>query len=524
MNIVIYARYSSDKQTDQSIEGQLKVCHEFAERNRHAVIREYVDKALTGRSDDRPAFQRMIADSAKKQFEAVLVYSLDRFSRDRYDNAVYKRKLKQNGVRVISTQENITDDPTGKLMESIIEGFAQYYSEELALKVRRGMEVNADNCRYNGGTMPLGFRSENKHLVINEDTAPYVRFIFEMYANGTRAADIAEYLNARQIRTSTGAKFNKNSLHSILKNKKYIGYYTYAGKEIPNGVPRIISDDLFNRVQEILARNKANAGHNKAKAEYLLTTKLFCGDCHSPMVGLSAKSSTGRTYYYYSCNKKLDGNCKMRNKSKEKLERLVLKKAREMLTPKNIEKIAKAISTACEKGQDNYELKRLQAKRKETEKAIGNLLDALEAGQNVDLISERITSKRRELEGLDRDIAIEKTRHILLGEQEIRFFLSQLKKGNINDVKYQRTLIAVLVNAVYVFDDHLTIVFNASDCPVTVDGILLEELEENLGGKNPLDSAACGSPKRSSCRASGGSFALVYSSFFTIHHSFFIQV
>ena len=495
MNIVIYARYSSDKQTDQSIEGQLKVCHSFAERNGYTVIREYIDKALTGRSDDRPAFQRMIVDSARKQFECVLVYSLDRFSRNKYDNAVYKQKLKQNGVRVISTQENITDDPMGNLMESILEGFAQYYSEELALKVKRGMAINADNCRYNGGTTPLGYRIENKHYVIDEGKAPYVRAIFEMYAKGARATDIADYLNARQIRTATGVEFNKCSLHSILTNKKYIGYYTYAGTEIPNGVPRLISDELFYKVQEVLVRNKANAGHNKAKVEYLLTTKLFCGCCHSPMVGVSAKSCTGRVYRYYSCNKKQDGNCKMPNKSKDKIEYAVLKKAREMLTATNIDRITKAITKVYEKGQDNSNLKRLQQKRREMEKGICYLLDALEAGQNVDLINERITAKRQELEALERDIAFEKTRHINLGEQEIRFFLSQLKKGNIKDVKYQRTLISVLVNAVYVYDDHLTIVFNASDNPVTIDGIRFEEIEENLGGKSILDSAADGSPK-----------------------------
>ena len=136
MNVVIYARYSSDRQTEQSIEGQLKECYEYARRNGYTVIGEYIDRAISGTTDHRPEFLRMIADGDKKTFQAVLVYQLDRFARNRYDSATYKAKLKKNGIRVLSARENISDDASGVLMEAVLEGMAEYYSVELSQKIR----------------------------------------------------------------------------------------------------------------------------------------------------------------------------------------------------------------------------------------------------------------------------------------------------------------------------------------------------------------------------------------------------
>ncbi len=155
MNAVIYARYSSDRQREESIEGQLRECTEYANKNNLTLIGSYVDRALSARTDDRPDFQRMIADSAKGLFEVVLVWKLDRFSRDRYDSAHYKHILKKNGVRLISAKENISDGPEGIILESMLEGYAEYYSAELSQKIRRGQQDNARKCMNNGGNIPL---------------------------------------------------------------------------------------------------------------------------------------------------------------------------------------------------------------------------------------------------------------------------------------------------------------------------------------------------------------------------------
>ncbi len=494
MNVVIYARYSSERQTEQSIEGQLKVCHEFADRNGFSVVHEYIDRAMTGKTDGRPQFQKMIQDSDKKQFQGVLVYQLDRFSRNRYDSAVYKRALRKNGVKVFSAQENITDDANGILIEGLLESIAEYYSVELSQKVKRGMNLNAEKCLSNGGTIPFGYKSVNKHLVIDEETAPIVRLIFEMYANGSKTSEIAEYLNERHIRTASGAKFNKNSLHSILKNRKYIGVYKYGDIEIADGVPRILSDELFQQVEQVLMRNQKNAGHNKAKMEYLLTTKLFCGHCGAPMVGVSARSKTGKVYYYYSCNNARIKSCGKKNEQKERIEEAVIRKCQELLTEENIRRISANVAAVAKREQESSELRRLNRLLKECKAAIENLMKALESGQNMDIISDRITQKRTECMQLEKSIAAEKLKHVTLTESEIQFFLTKLRSGDINDLQRRRALIHIFVNSVYLYDDKLVIFFNASDNPVTVDAELLKEVAKNRNATGNLYSSQCGSP------------------------------
>lgn len=165
MNVVIYARYSYQGQRETSIEGQLEVCRRYAEQNNLQIINEYIDRAISGRTDQRPSFQRMIADSTKRTFAGVLVYQLDRFARDRYDSAIYKERLKRNGVKVISAMEPISDDASGVLMEAVLEGMAEYYSRELAQKIRRGQKICIENGTTLGGQTPLGYKIVDKNML-----------------------------------------------------------------------------------------------------------------------------------------------------------------------------------------------------------------------------------------------------------------------------------------------------------------------------------------------------------------------
>lgn len=191
----------------------------------------------------------MIADSDRHTFEAVLVYQLDRFARNRYDSAINKARLKKNGVRVISARENISDDASGILVEGVLESMAEYYSAELSQKIRRGMNINAEKCLSNGSNPGLGYRvDEERRFQIDPETAPIVREIFEMYASGKMVTEIIKHLNAKQVKTSRGKEFNKNSLHRLLRNKRYIDCYVYKGIETPGGMPRIIEDESFERV------------------------------------------------------------------------------------------------------------------------------------------------------------------------------------------------------------------------------------------------------------------------------------
>ena len=198
MTAVIYARYSSDNQREESIEGQIRECTAYAEKNDITIVKHYIDRAISAKTDNRPQFQQMIKDSDKKLFDIVLVWKLDRFARNRYDSARYKTQLKKNGVKLMSATEIISEGPEGIILESVLEGYAEYYSADLAEKVNRGMMENALKCMNNGAGIPLGYYvDETQHLQIDEKKAPYVHEIFQRFADGEMIKTIIADLNAR---------------------------------------------------------------------------------------------------------------------------------------------------------------------------------------------------------------------------------------------------------------------------------------------------------------------------------------
>ena len=321
MNGVIYARYSSDNQREESIEGQIRECKAYAKHNGITIVGTYIDRALSVKTDNRPNFQNMIKDSAKGQYDVIIVWKLDRFARNRYDSAHYKHLLKKKDVRVISATENISEGPEGILLESLLEGLAEYYSAELSEKVIRGQTENALKCKYNGGTPTFGFYIDSeKNYKIDTNTAPVVLDIFKQYSEGSTMKEIADHLNKLGVRTVRGKAADLNFVSGILKNRKYIGEYSYRDIVTPNGIPAIIPVELFNMVQEAMDKNKKAPAKRKAEDDYLLTTKLFCGTCKSFMVGESGTSHTSQKYYYYKCvNSKRKKACTATHKSIKKI-------------------------------------------------------------------------------------------------------------------------------------------------------------------------------------------------------------
>ena len=256
MRGVIYARYSSDNQREESIEGQIRECKAFAERNGIDIIGSYIDRAFSAKTDNRPDFQRMIKESSSKVFDMVLVWKLDRFARDRYDSAYYKRVLRKNGVKVVSATEAISEGAEGILLESLLEGVAEYYSVELAEKTLRGMTENALNCKVNG-SVPLGYvPTADKHYQIDPIYAPITVEIYQMYLDGMTMKDIVNTLKARGIRNRKGGEVSENVVSNILKNCRYLGEYIFRDIVIPNGILQIISQELFDRVQMRMKANK----------------------------------------------------------------------------------------------------------------------------------------------------------------------------------------------------------------------------------------------------------------------------
>jgi DNA invertase Pin-like site-specific DNA recombinase len=420
------------------------------------VINEYCDRAISGKTDNRPGFQRLIKDSDKGQFDAVIMYTLDRFARNRYDSAIYKAKLKKNGVRVYYAKQPMPDTPEGIILESVLEGYAEYYSENLSRNIKRGMKENAMQCRFNGSGKALGYTvGKDGKFEIDPMGARIVNEIFQLYADGTSINQIINYCNENGYKTSLGNSFNKNSLRTILNNEKYIGVYKYADVIIPDGMPVIIDKVLFDKVQATFKHNSTARAKNKAK-EDLLTTKLFCGHCGSSMVGESGTSKSGKLHFYYKCvDRKRKRKCKKAVEKKDWIEELVVRfTVQKVLTDENIDLIATRAMEIIEKeSADTTFLDGLQAQLKEVKKKLKNLMTAIEQGMITSTTKERLEELELEKNDIETQIAREEIKKPLLTKERIMYWLVSFKSGDINDVDYRRRVIDTLVNSVYVYDD-----------------------------------------------------------------------
>ena len=460
---VIYARYSSSGQREESIEGQLRECHEYAKRNGFTVVGEYVDKALTGRTDKRPDFQRMLRDSERGIFKAVILWKTDRFARNRYDSAMYKYKLKKNGVRLYYAKESIPDGPEGIILESVMEGYAEYYSENLSQNVKRGNYDSALAMKTLGVRVYGLRKSADDHFEPDPATAPIVRRIFEEYAKGERAKDIVERLNAEGYRTATGKPFSKTSLPLILRNEKYLGTYIYKDIRVENAFPAIVTRELFDKCAQLMTRHHRSPAANR-DTQFLLTSKLFCGHCGEPMTGDGGTSKTGRVYNYYTCNGRRRHKCDKKRVAKEWIEELVLSKLTEIVaTDGFIETVADKVVEFQSKAKDDRRLKSLERKQKEVEKATNNLMRAIEAGIVTPTTKSRLVELEAEHERLTRSIAEELMTDATLERDQIVWFLERFRDGNVEDETFRTFLVDTFLNAVYLYDDDkLVLVFNYS--------------------------------------------------------------
>jgi len=450
---VIYARYSSNHQREESIEGQLRECMTYAKRNELTVIDTYIDRALTGKTDARPSFLQMISDSATKTFDYVIVYTLDRFSRNRYDSATYKAKLKKNGVKVLSAKENIADDPSGILLESLLEGMAEYYSAELAQKVKRGMKENALSCRWASGVVPFGYVvDKDKHLQLDPETAPIVKDIFVRYANGELLSTIAKDLNNKGIHTRANKKWSRSSFHRMLQAEVYIGTFVWSDVKIENAVPAIISRDLFANVQTMIKKHQLNPdkkGNNVKSERYVLTTKLICGECGGNMVGMSGTAKNGTKHYYYSCYQKRHklAECKNAAVRRELIEESIVAYTLKLLKDEKLfAHIVNEAYAAYTKSQNNGEVELLEKQAKKLQTMIDNATAAIMNGLNSKAIITKLQDAELNLEEVTAKLDLAKlhSQHFTLTRQHIAFFLMNALHMEIDQAKHY--IIDIMLN------------------------------------------------------------------------------
>ena len=496
MKAVIYARYSSDNQREESIEGQLRECTAFAEKNGITILRHYIDRAFSAKTDNRPEFQNMIKDSGKKLFDMIIVWKLDRFARNRYDSARYKATLKKNGVKVVSATEVISEGAEGIILESVLEGYAEYYSADLSEKVIRGMTDNALKCKFNGGTLPIGYVIDSdQHFQINPLTAPFILEAFKRYDIGSSMTQIRDWLNEQGVRNTRGQQMTYNSIQHMLNNRRYIGEFKYRDVIVPDGIPAIVPQDLFDRVQEKLAKNKKAPARHKAEDDYLLTTKLFCGYCGAYMCGESGTSHTGHVHHYYKCStvKKKRGDCKKKPIKKQYIEDLIVNEA--MKAIQDDEVIEALVSMVMDlQDRENTNLPLYEQQLQEANTGINNLLNAIQQGILTQSTKSRLEELEARKEDLEIKIANEKLAKPKVSAEFVTFWLQRFRKLDMTRKEHRQVLIDTFVNAVFLYDDKLVLTTNYKDGTKT---ITFDEVDSALAGQpagSDLDCSGAPNP------------------------------
>ena len=484
---IAYYRYSSHRQGEQSIEGQAAEAQRWAKTNNYTIVKEYADRAMTGTNDDREQFQLMYKEMERLKPDVLILWKIDRMGRNKEEIAFNKYRCKKNGVKIVYVAESIPDSPEGVILESVLEGMAEYYSLQLSQNIRRGQKASADKCKFIGGARPLGYRIDaDKRYTIDAKEAATVRQIFDRYLHGESQAEIVCALNEQGLRTQKGRPFTKSSCRSILKNERYTGLYIYKDMRVEGGIPAIIGKEDYAKAQIIMKKNKAAPAHRADKADYILTGKLYCGKCGGAMVGVSGTSRSGRKHFYYACansrgERKRSVGCTKKNVQKDYIEGIVLRHTRELLQDQEL------LEFIADKTYDYYKKENsesaytdaLNANLRDVEKSLSNIMRAIEAGIFNDTTRNRMDELEEQKKQIQAALERSKLREGLqLTRDHILFFLERFREMDIESPDAQKQLINTFINAIFVYDDKITITYNyTADDSRT---ITLQEIEKEV--------------------------------------------
>lgn len=490
MRAVAYCRFSSDGQREESIEAQVRAITEYAECSGYALYKVYADRGISGTTDNRAEFQRMIDDAKHKKFDVVIVHKLDRFARNRADSAIYRRELTKCGIKLISVLENFDESPESVILQSVIEGYNEYYSKNLRREVMKGLKENALTCRFTGGVPCLGYDIDKTTLkyVINSFEAEAVKLIFKMYLEGAGYTEIINELNRRGFKTKKGNSFGKNSLYDILRNEKYTGVYIYnksvhpdeSGKfnrhakksdediiRIEGGIPQIISKEDFLKVQQNMDKRKQCRAAHKATQDYLLSGKIVCGECGGTYAGNSRKTRD-KYYISYSCTKK-NGKVKCKNPGicREQLEEMILDRLSDKVFNKDMlpSIIEKYNDFALSKNSTFLTMqKELKAKITETDKGINNIVNII-----VSTGSAALTDKLKELESTKAQLqdslseAERKLSEMHIDTNKLKSAFNKAKRMlKDGTLKNRKAIVQQYVKEIVVYKDKITVEYNIS--------------------------------------------------------------
>ena len=496
---VIYARYSSANQRDCSIEQQVEKCRELAARLGLTVIEVYEDRAISGKTDRRPSFQRMMKDSDRGLFDIVLAWKSNRMGRNMLQAMTNEERLRDNNIRTIYAEEDFDDTAAGRFALRNMMNVNQFYVENMAEDISRGLMDNASKCLSNG-SLPLGYKpGEDRKVALDEAEAAIVQEIFTRVACYEPFIDIARDLNRRGIKTKKGAAWGRSSFHTICRNERYRGIYIYRDVRVEGGMPRIVSDELYYKVQEVLKVKKNPQGRRKRSGyeEYLLTGKLYCGHCGSPMTGIAGTSKTGAMHYYYTCQKRrTDHSCDKKAVRRDQIERVVaVAIQQQLLTDETILWMADQTMAYNAKTEIEYRLQGLQDQLNANKTATANILKAIEMGIITDATKARLLELEQEQGRLLTKIDAAKSEMVPIDRADLIGILTCYRKGSLDDKKYLAALFDNFLVRVDLYDNHLKITFDPTGGRQPIDiPIGVEDFPENPG--DSPESSGFGAPSQ----------------------------
>ena len=503
-NAIIYARYSSHNQRDVSIEQQIEACRKHAAELGLTITDTYEDRAISGRTDNRPAFQRMMRDAEDGKFQYVLAWKSNRMGRNMMQAMVNESRLMDCGVKVFYAEEDFDDSAAGRFALRSMMNVNQFYSDNLAEDVRRGLMNNASKCMANG-RQPLGYkRGEDGKVVVDEPAAAIVREIYTRIASGEMFMDIARDLNRRGIKTQSGSEWNKSSFKVLCRNERYRGIYIYGDTRIEGGIAPIVDDVLWYKVQEVLKVKKSkNRHHCPSDEDYLLTGKLRCGKCGGYMIGMSGRSKTGDVHHYYACqNRRVGHTCDKKNIRRDVIEPAVAQAIKQYcLTDDAIEWITDQTIAYWEDEERKLQIDSIENDLSAVQSSISNVMKAIEMGVITETTRDRLIELEKQQTDLKSKLALAKEEIVHVDRRDLISSLLAFRHGNVHDRAYQEKLFNAFLIAVYVYDDdHLKLVFNSFGKDDTVNVALdLGENDDSAGLSDVPKSSPIlsnGQPKR----------------------------
>lgn len=461
---VIYARFSSHNQRDESIEQQIAEAREFAQRNKIDIIDIYADAAKSGKGEkQRREYQRMLRDAKKDKFDVIIAYKSSRISRNMIDALMFEERMDKLNIKTQFVKEEFGDNAAGRYMLRSMMNLNQFHSENMAEDIKRNQHYNALDCKVNGNA-PFGYKTgDDGKFAVDEFRADIVREIFQKYLNGVSFTEIANNLNLRGIKTAHGNLWNKCSFKRLLTNERYTGVYIFDDVRVEGGMPVIIEKSTFDEVQYMLQTKKNPQGRNRSAENYILTGKLICGECGEYMIGMSGKSKNGTVHYYYACGeKRRTGKCKKKNVRKDFIEHLIAKTLNDYILQDDvIEWIADAVEAIQKKQNEDPEMLLLKTQLDETQKKIQNMLKALEMGISTESTQKHMIALETQYSKISEQIFHKKQFHFTVPKEAVREWLHSFKKGDVDDPEYQDMIISTFLSKAYVYDNNLKLIIDA---------------------------------------------------------------